>query len=134
MNAQPANRGTRNTAFAVRFVLWLFAALSLADFPPAIAETSRFAKSGLVKGDSVGTVGDARAPVEVAASILTDSDPLPDPGLAGSDPALDAVDGSASGRLIPRGRTAAPAGIAAAQCPDGQPFAAFNSRAPPMLG
>ena len=132
MNAQPANGSTRGTAFAVRFLLWLFAAFSLADFPPAIAEASRFAKPGLVKGESAGTIGDARLPA--AAAVLTDRDPLPEPALADSDPALDADDSCSASRLIPRRRTAASAGIAAAQCPDGQPLAAFNSRAPPMLG
>jgi hypothetical protein len=131
MNAQTANRGKGTTAFAVRLLLWLFAAFSLADFPSAAAEATRLGKFASVKSEAVGNALDVQLS---PAAYVTDDDPLPQPGIVEVDLALDTDDWSSSSRLFPRGRTAAMASIVAAQCPDGQSLSAFNSRAPPRLG
>lgn len=118
----------------VRFVLWLVAALSLADFVPAASETSRFARLSSVKADYAYPGGATHAPVVVEAQFTSaEQEPLPALAASSDEPALDGDDSAAAVALAPRGKTADPAGITAAQCPDGQPLTAFNSRAPPAI-
>lgn len=134
MNAQPANRNTNNATFLVRFVLWLVAVLSLADLAPATGESSRFARLGAIWSETVETAGHRHHAV-LAQIQLNSTDFVPSPVLEpqGDEPAIDGDDSATTTALTPRGKAAAPGGIAAAQCPDGQPLTAFNSRAPPAL-
>ena len=116
------------TTHVVRFVLWLFAALSFADLAPAIADPSRASRMALVREAAVVAVSRevALAPVFVADAASDIDIPKVDssPDALPVGPAAELS--TPAGRVPSFSRRISPAG-------DGGLFAAFQSRAPPGL-
>lgn len=131
MNAQPTSTGMRCTARAVRFLLWLFAAFAFADFAPAVADPLRAVKSGLTREAADTRPLFAPEATQAVAIVATDCDPLSELELPKPDPVVDADDGIPATHLLAPGATALGAEALGGGRLDGQPFAAFHSRAPP---
>lgn len=113
----------------VRLLLWVAAALSLADFtsPPAQASRSDDTAFLFRCSDALGN-GVFNVPAQVATS---DDDAAPDFGLSSGEPVFEGDGGPTEAAPFLSGGSVEPIGIVAAHCRDGQPCTAFNSRAPP---
>lgn len=131
MQAQQLQAKKRNGGSLLRLVLWLLAAVSLGDVVPAAGEFLRTA-GARAAADGCACTFDllARGSGGQQIMVADENRPLP-AGLPGSESAVDGDEGRNPVEFLHHGRTPAPHGIAAGQLPDGQPFTAFNSRAPP---
>ena len=134
MNAQPSNTKARATAYAVRFMLWLFAAITFSDFAPQGTDPLRSAKFSLAPGVSGEHIASKVASPELSGISAASCDPVSEPELPGCDPALDVDALTGFHRLMPRAGPSSCTQTASSQCLDGQALAAFNSRAPPAIG
>ena len=133
MNAQPSNRRQSASAYAVRFLLWVFAAFSFADFPHANADSSRLSKASFSRVETELHVSGVERRGDIHVALAADDERSPDDGFSGQDPILDADDIFTADSVLPPGKALNGEGVAIAACPDDQSFAAFNSRAPPVF-
>ena len=131
MRTRQPDRRTRNGSAALRLVFWLLAAVSFGDFVPAAGEFWRAAGTRTADGWPGASYPLLRDLGDTHVAVAGKDQPLPD-GLPAAESAVDHDSARAPTPLPSRGWKTAPAGIVSAQLPDGQPPAAFNSRAPPI--
>ncbi len=83
----------------MRVALWLFAALSLAEFAPAFGEFSRFARLGLAQAECFARNAENCSAAQVQVQVVaSEPDAAPSLAVAEIEPCLDGdEDGAACG-------------------------------------